>query len=355
MLLRPADLSFFAPRPVDTTRESVRLERFPPLVHKHLAGDIGPSANARSSTGCAVLLATDAPWLELHLSRLRHHLAIPQGVALEVLDGGAWQHVDSQDLRELEGDVVVRLPTGLVPGLEPRQLRPCVIWLPLLSTCAVAGIRLPEGCQAARVEPQPPRWLALGDSLTQGFSTQSPLSTWVHRLRRRWDLPVWNLGIGGLRIETEAVRWALDRTELGLNGRWDLVTIGLGSNHAWSDATADPEVIARQTSALAEAVLNVQPGRVAWVIPPWKPMEDGKGPPEFLGVPLNGAAAARIGRIRDTLRDVLTRDYPEILRIEEPMPRDHRLYPDGLHPFAQGFAAYANAMERALRPTSVPV
>ncbi len=337
MLLRPADLGFFAPQPVDATRAEARLERFPAHVAGLLAGQIGAQANLRSSTGCAVLLATDSPWLVVRLARLRHHQPIPQGIALEIHDQGAWQTVESGDLREQEGDVAVRLPTGLMAG----QVRPCVVWLPPISTCAVAGIEVVPRCTVARIEPQEPRWLAIGDSLTQGFSAQSPLATWVHRLRRRWDLPAWNLGVGGIMVEPEAFSWALSAK------RWDLVTVGLGSNHSWGEATA--AAAGDRCAALCERLLAGGHRTIAWIIPPWKPLEDGKGPPEFMGVPLDAAAGARVRRVRDLVRATLAR-YPAILTIDDPMPHDHRWYPDGLHPFALGFKRYAEAVARVVEP-----
>ena len=339
MLLTPADerLSWLAPQPVDTTRAEVRLERFPHACQQLLAGQIGPLANLRSSTGCGVQFATDAAWIELRLDRLRHHQPFPQGVALEVRQSdGGWLAVESPDLRERDGAVAVRLPTGLVPG----ELRTCIIWLPPISTCAVAGIMLPDGCQIVR-EPAPvPRWLALGDSLTQGFSTQSPLTTWVHRLMRRWDAPAWNLGVGGLLIEPAVFTWALE------SRRWPLITIALGSNHCWREATVANA--AEACSTLIEAALAASE-RVVWCLPPWKPMEDGKGPPEFMGIPLDRDTGARVGRIRTALRERLAA-YPGVTVVEDLLPHDHRQFPDGLHPAALGFAKYGEKMGRIVPP-----
>ena len=50
-----------------------------------LAGQIGPLANLRSSSGCAVLLRSDSPVITLHLDRLRHHQFAPVGIDIEVI------------------------------------------------------------------------------------------------------------------------------------------------------------------------------------------------------------------------------------------------------------------------------
>lgn len=340
MMLGPADprLSFWCPQPVDRTRGEARLDRFPLAITPLLAGQIGPLANLRSSSGCAVAVRTDAPWIELHLDRLRHHQLVPVGIACEVeQEDGTWTAYASPDLREREGRVAVRFATGLERGATPRAV---ALWLPLISTCAVAGVTLPDGALVA-AEPAPePRWLAIGDSLTQGFSTQCPTQNWVHRVMRARGLPAWNLGVGGLRIEPEVVRWAL------ASRRWELVTIGLGSNHSWREA--DVAEAAARAAALAELVLAGGHGRVLWLLPPYKPCEEGKGPPEFAGVPLDRAAGERAGRVRDILRATLAAYAPRLELVDDLGVRDHRYYPDGLHPFAIGFARYAERVLAAL-------
>ncbi len=339
MRLTPSDarLGFNAPQPVDRTRGEVRLDRFPPAVTKLLMGQIGPLANLRSSTGCSVRLATDSPWLILHLDRLRHHQPIPQGVALEVRqDDGSWFAVDSADLRERDGLVDVWLPTGLRPG----EIRDCVLWLPPLSTAVVLGVSVADDAQVEAAADEEPAWLAIGDSLTQGFSTQSPLSTWVHRLTRRWNLPAWNLGVGGITIEPEAFRWALEAR------RWRLVTIALGSNNGWRESTVT--VAADHATQLVECAL-ANADQVAWCLPPWKPMEEGKGPGEFMGIALDRETGARIARVRDALRTRLVQ-YPTVTVVDDLMPHDHRWYPDGLHPFAWGFARFAEGLAARIEP-----
>jgi lysophospholipase L1-like esterase len=344
MLLTPADprLHFIAPQPVNRHLPAVRLERFPPEIAGILSGQIGPLANLRSSTGCGVAIATDSPWLDLRLERLRHHQPIPQGLALEIEQAdGRWQSAESPDLRERDGDLTMRLHSGLLPG----EVRPCILWLPPLSTCAITGIGLHDQAQCAAWQPPEPQWLALGDSLTQGFSTQSPTTTWVHRLMRQWQMPAWNLGIGGVAIHPEVFAWALDTR------RWRLVTIALGSNNGWRESTVG--VAADHAQQLIELVLAGNPGRIAWCLPPWKPMEDGKGPPEFMGIPLDRATGARIARVREALRTRLAQ-YPTVTVLDDLLPHDHRWYADGLHPTAFGFARYAQALASRFDPRTPP-
>jgi len=159
-------------------------------------------------------------------------------------------------------------------------------------------------------------------------------------LMRRWNLPAWNLGIGGVTIAPDIFAWALRARQ------WPLVTIALGSNNGWRDSTVD--TAADQAQQLIEIALAGNPGHLAWCLPPWKPMEDGKGPPEFMGIALDLATGARIARVRDALRTRLAQ-YPSVQVLEDLLPHDHRWYADGLHPSALGFAHYADALASQIK------
>ena len=177
-LISAADprLTWVCPQQPEQDAEAVRLARFPREATAMLAGQIGPVANLRSSSGCGLRLATDSPWVDLHLTRLRHHQPFPSSVALEVEHATGVTAVHGPDVRERQGDVVMRLPTGLE---RDGPLTAIALWLPLISTCAVAGISLADGAVVESAPAPAPRWLAIGDSLTQGFSVQSPLDAWV--------------------------------------------------------------------------------------------------------------------------------------------------------------------------------
>jgi lysophospholipase L1-like esterase len=327
-------LTFCCPQPVDVQSDDVRLERFPRPALDALRGQIGPSANARSASGCALRLATDSPWIDIHLLRLRHHQPFPAAISLEV-DGGPSVH--GPDLRAQQGEVTVRLTTGLERG---GPVQPLSVWMPLISTCALAGITVADGAHVAAAPAVEPRWLAIGDSLTQGFSVQSPLDNWVHRLSRQLALPCWNLGIGGVKIDPAVFRWALaTRT-------WDLVTIGLGSNHAWQQADAD--AAGDLACTFAEMVLAGEHRRVLWFLPPPKPYEEGKGPTDFQGVPLVAETGVRLRQVREALRQRLAAYAPRLELVEGHVPTDLRMLPDGLHPVAHGSAIIAERLATIL-------
>jgi len=331
-------LSWICPQaPAPGPAAPLRLERFPPEAARLLAGQIGPLANLRSSSGCGVRLATDSPWVELLLDRLRHHQPGPVGVALESQGGEPMDMLvaDSPDLRGQDGTCGIRLPTGAVPG----RLRTLTWWLPLISTCTVSAVAVAMDAQVAIAPAPEAKWLAIGDRLTQGFCVQSPVQDWVSRVSRRLRLPAWNLGIGGIRIEPAVFAPALAAKA------WDLVTIALGSNHCWKDA--DAATAGARASELAELAMSGGHKRVVWILPPWKPCEDGQGPPDFAGVILDRATGDRVRAVRAAMRDRLAGE-PGLELIEDLMPHDARILPDGLHPLALGHGRYGDAVARAL-------
>jgi len=335
-------LAWFCPQPIALpqveSRGEIRLDRFPASAYQAVAGQIGPTANLRSSTGCALIVRTDSPWVELRLDRLRHHQPAPVGVALEAQrpDGG-WLATESEDLRERSGAVTVRLASGRERGSGCAEMR---VWLPLISTAVVIGVELAEGATVEPATGPEPGFLVIGDSLAQGFVAQSPRQSWPHRLGLRLGRPGWNLGVGGLLIEPSVVDWALAAR------RWPLVVIALGGNHAWREA--DAVVAADRAAALAELALTGGHGRVVWCLPPWKPCDDGLGPREFAGVALDAAAAQRGQRVRAALRERLAAYAPRLELADDLAPRDARLYADGLHPAALGFQLYEANLARFL-------
>ncbi|TVR14552.1 MAG: SGNH/GDSL hydrolase family protein [Planctomycetota bacterium] len=335
--------SYWAPLPPHADPLGYRLQRFPVAHQDCIRGQIGPLANVRSASGCAIVFTCDSPHMVLHLERLRHHQPISAHLSLQwrVADG-PWHTVPSTDLRLHEGRHDVWLPTGI----PADTMAECWVWMPLISTCLLAGISFPGVAQVAAVTLPEPRWLALGDSLTQGFSVPCPHDHWLHRVSQERSLPAWNLGVGGLRIEPELFTWALaERT-------WDLVTIALGSNHAWREGDAQVAVVEERARRLLDAAVAGDHSRVVWILPPWKPCEEGLGPPEFYGVPLDRAAGARAQRIRDHLRQVLAEYMPAVEVVEDLMPHDHRLLADGLHPGTLGMQAQAQRFQDAVWPST---
>lgn len=328
-------LAYWAPRSPRRDPMGMRLDRFGPEAQQVVSGQIGPLANIRSSSSCAVVIKTDSQIIELHLARLRHHQPASVQVALQWLDdNGSWRTVTSSDLRTVDGDVSVWLPTGIPVG-TPRE---CWIWLPSISACLVAGLSLSHGAHFESPQLPDPRWLILGDSLAQGFNVACPTKTWVHRVSEQLGMPYWCMGVGGLKIEAPLFEPVLSHKN------WEMITIALGSNHSWRDS--DVHEVANRAEAMLELVFSGNHQKIQWIIPPWKPCEEGLGPPEFFGVPLDKKAGERARRVREILGEILERtqqQYSDRFQVlSELMPHDHRLLADGLHPQTLGMQRYAD-------------
>lgn len=331
-------IAVFAPQAARRLRGELRISRFPARASEILQDQIGPLANLRSAAGCFLCVRTNSPRIDVLLRRLRHHQPVPQSLdcVVEQTDG-TWLSSASVDLRPLDGDVRVSLFTGLERDRAAREVR---IFLPCISTCVIAGLAISDDADFATGQVPKADFLALGDSLTQGFNVAHPTQTWVQRVAFRRGLHAWNLGLGGLKIEPAVHDWAIQR------GDWRVIVVALGSNHAWRESDADhcSERAAMLLELLQPCLAQTQ---VLWVLPPWKPLENGLGPPDYMGVPLTAAAAKRVERVRADLAQIL-RSEPRITVVTDALPHQARWMPDGLHPEALATAAYADAIDAAM-------
>jgi len=336
-------VELFCPREPRREDGAWRPVRFPPETEALLAERIGPQANLASPAGCALRCVTDAPWCELHLASLRHHQPLPSALDAELIEATGRRVVTGTELQGRRGEIVERFELA-APG-APAELRELWLWLPPISTCAVAGLGLPEGATLAPPPPAAVGWLAIGDSITQGFAARSYAETWVHRVMRACGRLCWNLGIAAVGVEPELFTPALPP------GRFELATVGLGANDAWRVSAADglEERVDAVLALLCPAVR-----RCVWLLPPWKPCEAGLGPERYAGVLLDRAAGERMGHLRERLAAHLAR-FPDFVEVVgDLLPSDPDLQPDGVHPGAAGFARMAERLAPQLCPSADP-
>jgi lysophospholipase L1-like esterase len=116
-------------------------------------------------------------------------------------------------------------PAGLAGGLVRLDLSgpgPWTLYLPELLLPIIDSVRGIGGTLAPR--PSRPRWLAYGDSLTEGWCASSPALNWPARVGRRLDLEMVNLGYSG------AARGELAVAEMLARQPADLITVAFGTN-----------------------------------------------------------------------------------------------------------------------------
>ncbi|MFN7130659.1 MAG: lysine 5,6-aminomutase subunit alpha TIM-barrel domain-containing protein [Myxococcales bacterium] len=108
-------LTYFCPQPVNRSRTEVRLDRFPASAQAAVMGQIGPLANLRSSSGCAVMLRTDSPRVTLHLDRLPEPTPEEDARIRELMRGEARAAADELK-RRIEDRDALKKELGQAPA-----------------------------------------------------------------------------------------------------------------------------------------------------------------------------------------------------------------------------------------------
>jgi lysophospholipase L1-like esterase len=230
------------------------------------------------------------------------------GCAFEVWRGD--RKVDSQPaalgpnavrLRIGEGDgrVVVYLPEGMKPMVR--------------ALAAVGG----------KIEPAPaqPRWVAYGDSITEGWSASSPSRCWLAIAGREIAMNTINLGFAG-SARGEIV---LAQQIAALDA--DVITVAYGTN-CWSTIPHSADMVRANTAAFLRIVRAAHPRVPMLVVSPLiRPdAEDG---PNALGTTLAEIRAAIEQTVAER-NDPLTALLPGA----DLVPPD--LLTDGIHPGDDG-------------------
>jgi lysophospholipase L1-like esterase len=233
-----------------------------------------------------------------------------------------------------------RLATVPVPesgGAVTVPLRPGgathVVYLPEVLGARVTAI-VPLGGEIAPGPPAP-RWLAYGDSITQGWSAPDAGATYPALTARRLGLDVWNLGFAGsARGETVV---AQQLAELPA----DVVSIAFGTNN-WSAIPTGPAHLAGLLGDFVAVVRSGHPEVPIVVLTPiLRP--DAEHTPNLVGatlVELRAALSAEAQRLA-------TAD--PALRVLEGLPLiTAAQLADGIHPDAAGHQAMADALAPVL-------
>ena len=134
------------------------------------------------------------------------------------------------------GAGTVRLPIG--PG-------PTTVYLPEGMAPALTGI---AGLGGA-IAPSPPqrRWLAYGDSITEGWGASAPGRTWLATAARRLDLEAVNFGYAGSGRGELVVAEAMAAVPA------DLITIAFGTN-CWGMIAFSEELLEATVRAFVASV-----------------------------------------------------------------------------------------------------
>lgn len=199
---------------------------------------------------------------------------------------------------------------------------------------SATGIRNVELRNATMFRPvtKKLKYIAYGDSITQGYTSLSPSLSYVNLLGAELDADVYNLGIGGELFMPEM-------TDQDYPVTADMVTVAYGTND-WSHSpneTAFP-----QRDKFLKKITEIHKDAAIFVLlPVWR------GPEGETRVSYSGT----LNDYRDLLRTEAQK-YPQVTVIEgiDLVPHHPDFYvEDVLHPNALGFTQYAKNLLAEIR------
>jgi lysophospholipase L1-like esterase len=280
------------------------------------------SIRSRCAAGIQLQVRTDSPWLELGFEGLggaRRYL----GIDCEA-DG---QCVASVRLEDFAGSFSQRL---LDFGDLPPATRTLVVHLPCSLIVRLQRVEIADGATVEAVLPPSRRLLCLGDSITQGMHSVSPLSTYTTQLARLLDMELINQGIGGHRFDPDSLA--------AISGPAPaLITVAYGTND-WRSGM-DRDAIRKTATDYVTKLQQLYPDVPVVVVSPlWRSnclerSASGLNLAEFSEAILE--AASKIPGVRTVDGRTL-------------VPHQELYFADGLHPVELGFMHYAANLYREI-------
>jgi lysophospholipase L1-like esterase len=301
----------------------IRFARFPEEVRAHYHG-MGEGRAIRSDCTPGVVLAfeTDASWisLEAHVAEGARSF----GFADIYMDGHFVAFAeDEESTGRIAG--VVELP----PAEDaPRRVE---LYLPHCRTTRLESLALPDDA-TCRPVPGRPRWLALGDSITQGMNAVHPSLIWPAVAARALGLHVHNAGVGGAVFdERTLMQPPLDEP--------DMITVAYGINdfNAGHDASDAAPYLRRLRGLYPDVAIAV-------LEPTYSPREG------FDREPKPNDAGLTLAEFRAQLREVVDGfEGMSCLRADVILPPVPHFAPDGVHPDTTGHIVMGTNLARSLR------
>jgi len=271
-------------------------------------------------------------------AEIAYHTAHPpQGMRGEA--GGTTFSVWSgqNNLAEVDavvGEGVARIPLG--HGTT-------IVYLPEAMCPTVTSVAGVDGAVAPG--PPAPRWLAYGDSITEGWGASAPARSWVALAGRELGLDAVNLGYAA------AGRGELAVAEMIAATPADVITVAFGTN-CWSRIPLGTALLAATFRAFLTVLREGHPSvPIAVVSPVVRP--DAENEPNRHGATL--AALREV--IEDTTRSMLPNDPSLTLLPGGALLEPHHLA-DGVHPGDAGHellsVAIGQCLAGALQSASSP-
>ena len=213
-------------------------------------------------------------------------------------------------------------------GCGDGATRTIDLWLPHLAACDLAYLAVDDGASVAPAPRPALRWLAYGDSITQGMEATLPTRTWVGRCALALDANALNVGVGGAVLERGLA------VDPGVNA--DLITISFGVND-FAKNVPPGDVLDNGRQLLAVLRSRSRSPVVMFTPLPWRGRE-------------RNDAGHHQEAYRDALRS-LAGFQNGVTVVEGPdlVPSDPRYLPDAVHPNDEGFEVMADRVMPILR------
>ena len=229
---------------------------------------------------------------------------IPAGVRVEVVGEGVTLEIEGATAEEVTWRDVSDRRIGYLP--------------------AKAGVRVIAVEGDVEPAPRQPRWVAYGDSITEGWITSTPAEAWPAVAGRAHSLDVVNMGYAG------AARGEIASAEHVAEVAADVITVAHGTN-CWTRTPHTAGMVAEGLRGFLDVVRAGHPETPIVVLSPIV-RPDAEATPNRLGATLADLRAA-IEDVASERSDVNLVPGLELVR--------HDQLPDGIHPGDEGHGAIA--------------
>lgn len=290
------------------------VNRLPEPMRRHYAANEVLNTRARCTAGVVLRFQTTAGRLQI---AVRYGLSSRQvGWGSVVVDGTPAGNFGKQ---EPAGDWAGQIQLG-PPTQQPRQVE---LWL--AHTAQMSLLELSSDAPLLPCDNKPrPRWLALGDSITQGADAQYPVNIGICRATRTAGLDTLNLGVGSACAEAILA-------DLLPAGSFDLITIAYGLND-WAQSLS-PDSYARSVEKLAAGARQRWPQAPIYILTATTTRDESALNERKLTVQV----------YRDAIHALQLPTDTRIIDGRKLVPDIKTLF-DTCHPTDEGFAAYARQL-----------
>jgi len=291
-------------------------------------------AKTYATAGVSLRFVTDSKWMHLNVdvkpgsSRTYFsHDVIINGVYADSLK--------NYDGDFLDGDYhQMVFPLGLFEktfdlGSGEKEI---TVLFPALVASQLVCLELEDGASVRKIEPKG-EFLFIGDSITQGYDSLLPQNRYTNRVCRAMGLVEHNLAIGGEVFRPNLAKLICDRASI------ERIAVSFGSND-WSLQTYE------ETKRKCEAFLGTLSERFGkktiYVLSPiWR------------GDYRDERPFGRFERAAELIQAVC-RQHENLVFLDgfDFVPHQTKLFGDGfLHPTDEGFACFAENLQRAIEIT----